>query len=235
MVRQVWVIFFLTVFTLACIPASAYAQQNAEQFAMHLQLLNRTPATRNPQFKTWQNIMDARVLDGNRQLVGSLEDLKIDENGSVSELVSEISWVGDKNEIVKHPIGETTFLSGKNFFEVPLSVNADNRVTSPEALAAIAPAAGGGKLYSFKAMKGAQVLNTGGNWVGIVKDLLIDDEMRAVQALVLEDVPGARRYTEIAIPFDTEHISVNTRYDRIEFRLNPAAAKAVTDFARDSR
>ena len=229
--KQFLMLFCVAVIAALPVPAKA---QSADQFAAQIAQLNRTPASRNPSFQTSQRIFSLRVLDTNRQWVGDVADLKIDEAGLVAEVVGNIDRVGNGEQLIRRPRTQVSYLDPISSFIVPL--NGTAVVTSPEALAAIAPAAGnGGKVYSFKAMKGAEVRATRGSWVGVVKDLLVNEDMESVQALVLEDVPGAGRYTEIAVPYDPRHVSINNDYGRIEFRLTPEAAKAVTDYARKNR
>lgn len=215
-------------------PVTARAQNDVEAFTAAIVSLNATPATRNPAYETYQQALNKKVLDTNRQWVGGVADLKIDQDGAVAEVVSEINQQGQRDYTVRNQAGSYEFLKNINAFVMTLP--AGNVVTTPEALAAIAPAAGnGGEVYSFRAMKGAEVYNAAGNFVGSVKDVLVGDDMQVIRALVLENVPGARRYTEIAVPFDPAHVSFNTRFNRFEFRMSPEAAKAVTDYARERR
>ncbi|MCB9990112.1 MAG: PRC-barrel domain-containing protein [Rhodospirillales bacterium] len=228
--------YIVSFFCIICIIFSAgqaSAQQGAEAFAANIAALNRTPASRNPVFQDFNRVFTLRVLDTNRQWAGDVADLKIDGTGAVTQVVGNINRVSTDRGLVTKSVGDLTFMDDISSFVMSLESLPEN---SAEALAAITPAAGGdGKVYSFKAMNGAKVYNTQGKWVGVVKNLMLDKEMNGIEAIVLEDVPGARRYTEIAIPFDPDHVTVNAHYEEIELRLDPAAAKAVTDFAKDHR
>ncbi|GEM_PF-1645777 len=216
------------------VPLPAIAQGNISRFENKLYLLNETPASRNPQFLNWQQMFSMKVISGNRQLVGKVEDITVDESGAFTGLVSEINKLNRNEQVMKHQAYEIKFHEPINAFEIPL-VLADKQDVSPEALAAIAPAAGGGKILSLKAMKGAEVKSRAGRRLGVVKDVVFDEQVQAIQALVLENVPGANRYAEIAIPYDAEQITAVSDYGRIEFHIKNAAAATVTDFAKGRR
>lgn len=218
----------LLLFT-AC-PAAA----QDSQFENQLQLLNQTPASRNPAFLNWDAMFSMKILSANRQLIGNVEDIKVDESGALVGLVSEVNRLDRGEQVVQNQAHEIKFHEGINSFEIPLAFS-ETPDTAPEALAAIAPAAGGGQTLSLRAMKGAEVRSQDGRWLGTVKDVVFDEQAQAVQALVLEDVPGARRYTEIAIPFNTGAIEPISDFGDIQFRVDRAAAQTVMDFARDRR
>ncbi len=224
--------FLILVFILIASPA--FAQSEAEQFTNQLHGLNQTKITFSTRFKSDQDIFSMRVLDVNRQLVGSVEDIKIDESGALVKLISEINRVGRKTNIVQSESYEVTFHEDISSFEIPLVYDAAQDV-SPEALAAITPAAGGGSIFSLRAMIGAEVHSRSGRWLGVVKNVMFDEQAQAVKALVIEDVPGARRYTEIALPFDPAQIKMTSDYGRVEFRIEPIAAKAIIDLAKKNR
>ncbi len=217
-----------------CMAGPSFAQNTFEN---QLYLLNQTEITFSPRFKTDQDIFAMRVLDPSRQLIGKIEDMRVDENGGLVKLVSEINRVGRHENIVQNDAYEVTFHEDISAFEIPLVLSPEDRKQddSPEALAAIAPAAGGGHLYSMKAMIGAEVRNDGGRWLGVVKNVVFDEKAEMIEALVLEDVPGARRYTHIALPYDPREVKIIDNYGRVQFRVAPSAAKAVTDFAKARR
>jgi len=224
--------YILTAAMLALISAPAVAQDDI--FMSKLLMLNQTQITRNPDMKTDDEIFQLKVLDSNRQLVGKIEDIKIDESGEVAKLVSEINKVGRRDNVVEHNAAEIQFHRGVNAFQVPLAYSAPEEV-SPESLAAIAPAAGDSKIYSLKEMVGAEVLSNEGRYLGKVKHVMFDENAHDIRALVLEDVPGARRYTDIAIPFDSREIGMTTAFGDFQFRLAQDAAVTLTDFAKDHR
>lgn len=232
--KQLWAFIFITVFLVVGHPATA--QDNLAQFENRLNGLNQTQITLSPRYKTDFEVFAMRVLDSNRQLVGRVEDIKLDDSGAMVGLVSEINNVGRKNRTVENEVFEVVTYQGiTNSFEIPLGFDATED-TSPEVLAAIAPAAGGqGSILSLRAMIDADVRNDGGRWLGKVKNIVFDNEARRIEAIVIDDVPGARRYQEIALPFDPEQVKVVSDYGRIEFRVEAAAAKLVTDFAKENR
>ena len=112
-----------------------------------------------------------------------------------------------------------TFLEDISSWEVPLENFNDNVSRN--------------NLFELQAMVGAEVKDISGGWVGKVKYVLMDKDARIIKALVLNEVPGASRYDDVAIPFMTEYVTIMKRYDRIEFRLDRAMAQTVKDFARE--
>lgn len=223
----------IAAFALLLFAAPVRAQQDISPLEAQLYLLNQTPATQNPQFLTWQQMFSMKILSSNRQLIGRVEDIKVDESGALVKLVSTVNQLNRGEQIVENDINQIAFHEPINAFEIPL-VFAETPEVSPESLAAIAPAAGGGDILSLKAMKGAEVRSADGRWLGVVRDVVFDEQAQAVQALVLEDVPGARRYTEIAIPFD-ENVEPVSDYGTIQFRVKREAAQTIMEFARGRR
>jgi len=233
MFKYIFSCFFIIGFIFT---APLQAQDSEAQYMNQLQLLNQTPIARSPLHKTDQDMFSMRVIDKNRQLVGKVADIAFDESGAMVKLVSDINRIGRRESIVRNDAFEVIFHEDISAFEIPLVLSpGDVRDISPEALAAIAPAAGGGSVYSLKAMLGADVRSRDGRWVGIVKNVIFDEQGQAIRALLVEDVPRARRYKDIALPFDPQQIKVNSDYGRVEFRAEPAAAKAIMDFAKSSR
>ena len=179
----------------------AHAQDPAASFVMDMKLLNRTPGARNPDFKSLHSeIFRSRTLDSNRQLVGALKDLKIDESGTIVKIISEITWVRGKPREIEHFPAEVVFMEGKNAWEVPLLFEGE-AVMSPEMLANIAPAAGG-KVYQIRDLFGADIRSDSGRMVAEVKDVLLDREATKIEALLITSVAGASHYDEITVPFD---------------------------------
>jgi len=214
--------------------APVQAQDSLAAFQSRLNGLNQTQITLSPRYKTEQQMFDMRVIDGTRQLVGRVEDIRIDEGGLVAGLVSEINNVSRDESIVENEAFELSFHEDISAFEIPLGLDATQEV-SAESLAAITPAAGGGHVYSLKSMIGADVLSHSGRRVGEVKHVVFDGAGEKIAALVLQDVSGAPRYRSIAVPFDPMLVEMRNDYGRIEFRMDRAAAKAVGDFARKNR
>lgn len=224
--------FLMVMLLFASLPAMA--QSGAEQFGAELQSLNRTKITFSPRFKSDHEMFSMRILDPNRQLIGKVQDLKIDESGAIVKLVSEINRIGRTPNIIQSEAYEITFHEDISSFEIPLHYDGAQDV-SPEALAAITPAAGGGHIFGLSAMIGAEVRSDSGRWLGTVKNVMFGENAKTIKALVLEDVPGARRYTEIALPFDQEQIKMVTDYGRVQFRVKPAAFIVTTNFAKKNR
>ena len=204
------------------------------EFENRLDVLNQTPITQSLRYKTDQNMFAMRVIDSNRQVVGSVEDVKFDEGGVLVSLVSEINNVGRRTKVVEHETYQMTFHDQMNAFEIPLSLKNTPEV-SAQALAEISPSAGGGKIIGLKGMLGAEVRSRDGRWLGEVANVVFDEKAEKVIALVLQDVPGASRYKKIAMPFVARQIEVIDRFGRAEFRVERAAAIKLTEFAEQTR
>ena len=195
------------------------AQSNDPALLSSIDRLNATPAVRNPDFKDNDYIFSTRVLDNNRQLVGYVRDTLMYTSGELAYIDGEITRSSDGRPRRLYAANDITFLGSVSSWEVPLdnykeNVNRNN-------------------LFEMKAMVGAEVKDIGGGWVGKVKYVLLDKEARVIEALVLNEVPGAGRYDDVAIPFMTEYVTIMKRYDRVEFRLDRAMAQSDRDFARE--
>ncbi len=235
-------VLFALVLMLWPLPAAA---QNADMaaFSYTLQSLNRTPISQSPRFKSEQDMLALRALDVNRQLVGQLEDVRVDDSGALTAIVSEINMAGRDTPLVRSAVNTIAYADDASAFIIPLAditgsggANGNNEPVSAEDLAAIAPAAGGsGRDFSLRAMIGAEVRSDTGRWLGEVKHVMFDEQAAGITALVLQDVPGARRYTEIALPFDPAMVTVRDDFGAIEFRVHSDAAGILTRFARDNR
>lgn len=210
------------------------ARAETRDFRAALETLNRTPAMNSPQFKTWDEIFALRVIDGNRQLVGAVEDVRVNADGSLTALVTRIRNVGRREKLVESAAEAVVFHKDISAFEIPFAPGGAVPVDEKD-LSDVSPAAGGGLLYSLRAMKGTELRDTGGRWLGSVKSVLLDSGAAGIQALVLQDVPGADRYRDIAIPFDPARLTVNPRFGHIQFRLTPEAAQDLTEYAKGLR
>ena len=197
----------------------AAAQSNDPALLSSIDRLNATPAVRSPDFKENGYIFSTRILDTNRQLVGYVRDMLIYSSGEMAYVDGEITRARSGSPRRLYAADNVTFLEDISSWEVPLENFNDNISRN--------------NLFELQAMVGAEVKDISGGWVGKVKYVLMDKEARIIKGLVLNEVPGASRYDDVAIPFMTEYVTIMKRYDRIEFRLDRAMAQTVKDFARE--
>lgn len=219
---------------LIALSAPSWAQGDLTQFENDLHTYNQTQMTLSPRYKSEQKMFAMRVVDKSHQIVGKVDDIKIDEGGTLAKLVSQINRIGRYDNTVENDAYQVSFLDNISAFQVPVKVDGSQDV-SPEALAAVSPAAGGGNLYSLKGMIGADVRRDSGPWVGQVKHVIFNEDGDKIIALMIENVPGASHYKEYAMPFDPQLVSMRGDYGDVEFRVNNDAAKAVEDYAEAHR
>ena len=231
MKKYLVVIFLIGIF---CWNLPAQAQEGLGQFEVDLRLINQTPAVRNPRFVTDTQIFDLRVADTNRTLVGKPDDLMIGPAGQPQIIVSEITRVGRERRTVQHNYDRVEYLEQMSAYEIPLIYEANNEI-SPQAQAALSPSMDASKMFSLRGMKGAEVYTIDGRWIGKVTDILFDEQLTGIEALVVQNVPGARRYDEIAIPFDPGLVSIRHNYGVVEFRVHPAAGQVLMEYGRAQR
>lgn len=241
MIRALLVALLLTVAAMPHARAQGADDIAAVQAAYRAQMesLNRTGVAHSPGLYGLRDLFAMRVIDENSRLVGKVKDIGVDESGALATLAADLTRIGRRDRGVDVPAAQVSFDGAISAYRIPLSAAAGQdsgpAASTPEALAAIAPAAGGGTIISLKAVKGADVKSHTGRRLGRVEDAMFGDGGTALSVLVLENVPGAPRYAKIAIPYDPALVWPRSVYGRLEFRIEPAAAQAIAAYAKTVR
>lgn len=195
----------------------------AQDFTGQLTLLNQSPPERNPDFKRAQDIFDMHIVNDNRQLIGDVADLTVNQNGEVVFLTGLINWEsGDEYTIIK-PYEEVIFHEPVSAFQIPFSGDKET-VTRLEA---------DENTVSIKRLLDKELRSVTGRNMGVIRTILFNDDVTAVRALVLENVPRAGRYERIAIPFDSAYLEIGRRYGEKVLYLKRIEAGELIDYARE--
>lgn len=198
----------------------ANAQSDDPALIRSFERLNASPAVRSPEFKSNSYVLSTRILDSNRQLMGYVRDTLMFSSGELAYLDAEITRVAG---------------SPHRLYDADEAVFHDNVGSWVVSLDSFEKTVDRNPLFNMKAMIGAEVKDIGGGWLGKVKYVLMDDQANQIKALVLNEVPGAGRYDDMTLPFDTDFVTIRKQYDTVEFRVNRAHAQSFRDFARENR
>lgn len=226
------------ILTAALLMLAVPAQAQDENLATTLRLLNQTPARRNPNFVSIETIKTMRILDTNRQFVGYVTDLTLDDFGTITGIGGEISRLINKTVTVYKPYDAVAYLPEASSFQMPLIANKDTQElegpSSAQALAQTAESVSG-KVYTVEDLMGAEVFARGGRYMGKIVNLLFDREVTALQAIILQEIPQARRYDEIAIPFNRRIFEFSDSFGTLTLQMDPGASEILKEFAQTRR
>jgi sporulation protein YlmC with PRC-barrel domain len=216
----------------------AQAQISTAEFNNQIALLNQTPVRRNPRLMTDEKLFDFRIIDSNSQLVGNLSDLIVSPSGKIERIGSLIKTMVKEPRVIYKKYTPEQYREDISAFEVPIVISEQpserEENSTAAALASLEPSSGGSS-YSIKDMVGKDLTTPDGRFMGKIKNIVFNDKVTRIEALLLEDIPSARRNKEIAMPYIEGDITFIERFGNLEINLSYERADDLKEYARSFR
>lgn len=216
----------LVLFCLSLLPLAALAQ-NYAPFVQSLAEINKIQPMQNPGYKHADDMVNWRVLDNKNKVVGSVNDMIVTKNGSVTSLAVEFDRLKLPGEV---------FIDYRELNTRPASSGyilglADNQLENlyPNLLANIETAAGeAGEAFSARSLMGALVRSTDGRTFGKVQNILFGGGGQRAEALFIALDGGTLRGKTLAVPFG--QVALQDNAGRTEVMLTKEQADAMLEF-----
>jgi hypothetical protein len=227
-------IFMLPGFTvsaqdLSIEPPAAAAEANIADFTSQVLNLNKIDPYQNPQYTLGSRALSYRLLDQNRRGLGKVNDITIGKNGALESIQAEVIATGF-NEVLDFDVTAYNVMPESDAYTVTLTRNQLEKNLS-QFLAETKTAAGGegGQPITVQSLIGARVQTDKRTQVGLVDDVLIQDQQKVAVALLLT-LMGRTGKTTVAIPYKDAKIDREGQKATVE--LSEEEAKIVNNFAK---
>lgn len=224
---------FITIFAFIFIalPGFALAQQvGNSDFYGSVTGLNRIKPLQNPEYQSSDKIVGRKILDNKNKVLGTVKDIVLTTNGSVSALYVDFDRLR---------LGSEVYLNYRTLNVEPIDngyklAYRDSQIEEmyPQFLADIESAAGEeDDTLSLNAVVGSPVRNAEGTRIGEVESVLFGSEGSWAEALYITMTSGTLRGQSVAVPFGL--VEFKRAGKNMEVSLNKAQSDAIVDYLRD--
>lgn len=222
--RQLTTIF-LSLMMLMVSAHVADAQSNTRIFDS-LNYLNRSKPLQNPQFDRADDVLDHHILDGNNRVVGEVEDILLDGNGTVTSLNVELDRLHIRDNVfLNFNQLRIRTLAGSYALNI-----ADDQIEEmlPTLLNNMSVAAGNENIFSLEKITEARLVAEDGRRLGKVDDVLFANDSARARALHVVLNYKSVRGEKLAIPFNLGRYQ--SKADVVEVVLNNTDADNILKF-----
>ena len=218
----------ITILVLAFMPDVAMAQSNRS--LEQLSNLNRINPLQNPEYDRGSKILNRKIIDRKNKVVGRVEDIIVNENGTIASL---------KTDFDRLRLGNDIYLNYRSMRVRALSnayaLNMDSNEIAdlyPELLADIDTASGNNSdTFSVRKITGAFLKTRSGKKIGKVENVLFGSNGGIARALYVKLSHGVQRGDTIAVPF--RNVKFSAQNGRLQGTIENDFAKAILKIADD--
>lgn len=183
------------------------------QLQTKLSEMNRLKPLQNPRYKQSENILNSRIIDQHKKVVGEIQDALIDvgQNGKITSLLVEFDRLHLRQPVFLNyeALGISTTTNG---YQIQASAN-DLSERYPELLANIQTASGeDGDILSLSSIMGRTVRTSKGLKIGSVQDILFNKSGASVKAAYLNISYKTLRNKGVAVPLDVLEFTTKNGY-----------------------
>lgn len=201
--------------------------QNVTRALDQISRINRIEPLQNPDYKTYKDIIGRKVTDRKNKVIGQVEDITLNTNGSISAIVTDFDRLR-----LSHAVSLNFRQLGIRTLSNSYSLNLkSNEVEDfyPQLLANIETAAGDNEIYSVRDIIGASINTEKDHVFGRVKDVLFSGNGSRAAALYIEIRRGNARGDTVAIPFKSA--SLESKNGSVVGRVSQNIIDALVDIA----
>jgi sporulation protein YlmC with PRC-barrel domain len=221
---------FTIIWMVVCLAAlPAFAQEYARAFDTITEA-NRIQPLQNPGLTKSADVLDRRLLDRTNKVVGVVQDVVVQANGSIAALNVDFDRLR---------LGAPVFVNYNDMSIRPGSDSyivgfADDEIETlyPTLLANVETAAGEGTdIFSVKQVLGTSVKAADGRDIGVVQDILFGAEGGNAEAIYINLKTGLIRGKAVAVPFTMADLSTAASEKKIT--IGNEQADALLKFASE--
>lgn len=196
-------------------------------FTAQMLRLNQVDPARNPSYTLGSRATTYRLLDQNRRALGKISDITIGDGGALKSVQAEVIAPGFDDELT-FDMAAYDVTPESDAYSVTLTRDQVQDNLS-DFLAATESAAGeeGGPV-TVQSLIGARVQTRSGSQVGLVDDVVIDDQRKVAVALLLTLMGGNGNRTTVAVPYGSAKIARSGQKANVE--LSDAQARIVGNY-----
>lgn len=191
-------------------PHSAQAQsaktgtEDMQQYTSRLLALNQVRPDANPLYTMGTRALDYRLLDKNRRGLGRVSDLTLGADGKIQSVAAEVIATGF-DQVLDFDVVAYNVTPESDAFSISLSRDQVEQ-NAAELLSGLETAAGeeAGQPITVQSLIGGRVQGDRGHQIGMVQDVVIDDQRRMAVALLITLMGGGK--ASVAIPYQQDKI-----------------------------
>ncbi len=215
----------LAVTSLAATPA-LLADYNSQ--SEKISDMNRNNPLQSPQLDKSADILGRRMLDRKNKVVGSIQDIVLNENGNIAYLNVKFDRMQLSRPVF---VNYSRFNVSTVSNGYAMTMNDDEiEALYPELLADIETAAGEDDTYSLRKLQGMKVSTLAGRDIGTIEDVLFGANGKRAEAIYVKMSSGNLRGKGVAIPFGEVDFA-NSAMTR-QASITEDTARAMSDVAK---
>ena len=191
---------FLTLATLALAAISMPAQAQSNRALGQLSALNRIDPMQNPEFETADDIVGRKIIDRKNKVIGNVDDVIINQNGTISSIQTELDRLRLGDDI---NLNYRTLRIRSISNAYALNMDSDEIAELyPQLLANMETASGdNADTFSTRKLIGATLRSKDGRKLGKVDSILFSSNGGLASAVYADMSYGTLRGEKLAVPF----------------------------------
>ena len=222
----------LFIFSSPVLAKDAESAAKLAQFQTALSEMNRLKPLQNPRYKLSDDILNRRLIDQHKKVVGEVQDAVIDisDNGKITSLLVDFDRLHLRQPVFLNyeTLGISPTAGG---YQIASSANSISEFY-PELLANIQTASGDdGNIFSLSSVLGRTIKTSKGLRIGDVHDILFDQTGTFVKGAYLNLSYKTIRKKGIAVPLDALDFTTSNGY--INVSIDQKYADTIIAFVKN--
>ncbi|MFK7840308.1 MAG: PRC-barrel domain-containing protein [Bdellovibrionales bacterium] len=221
-------ILLCTIIMFALSSMDAMAQNNRE--FEQLSTLNRIKPLQNPEFDRVEKVLDRKILDRKNKVVGTVQDVILNQNGTISGINTEFDRLRLGN-LVSLNFRALRIRTTSDAYQ--MNMDADEIADMyPRLLADIETASGRNNVtFSTRAIIGSSLRSSDGRRLGKVENVLFGADGGIASAIYAKLSYGTLRGETVAVPF--RNVEFKYERGRLSGTVSRGLANAMFEIADD--